>query len=215
MAQDAAALVAELSGAPTMGRLKRLSYTHEALVDLIISQPELDQNHLAAHFGYTPAWISNILASDAFKAQLARRRDEIVDPELRATVKERMEGLLIRSVKVLMQKLEQPMVPDNLALRAAELGAKSLGLGIAAPQVQITTGTDRLERLAERLIVLQQNVRQGVTFNGEVLEAQPAALPGEQGRLPAWEGGGSEPPAGQPVEAAVRADGEVSGSAAL
>lgn len=205
-------LVAELSEAPTasvpaptMGRLKKVSYTHDALIDLIIERPEMDQNHLAAHFGYTPSWISNILASDAFKAKMAARREEIVDPELKATVKERMEALLVRSVHVLMKKLERTDVPDNLALRAAELGAKSLGLGVAAPPPAPDAGIDRLASLAERLINLQSRVRQGVIYDGQgnVVEAEPATLPEEGRGLPSQQGGGSEPGSGQSNEAAI------------
>ena len=194
--------------APTMGRLKRISYTHDALIDLIIEQPGMDQNHLAAHFGYTASWISNILASDAFKARLAARREEIIDPEIRATVKERMEALLVRSVTVLMTKLENSQVSDNLALRAAELGAKSLGLGVAAPPAAPDTGVDRLANLAERLITLQSRVRQGVTYDGQgqIFEAESSPVPQEGGGLPAQQGSGPEPGAGESAEGAVRAD---------
>lgn len=168
-------LLRELEGAPksgapapTMGRLQRVSYTHQALIDLIIEQPELTQNQLAAHFGYTPGWISNILASDAFKEAMAGRREEILDPALKATVKERFEALTIQSLMVLQRKLSQDQVSDQVALRAAELGAKALGVGGHAPP-PAPPSTDRLERLASRLLALQTQVRER-TINGEVEE---------------------------------------------
>lgn len=147
--------------APTMGNLKRCSYTHDALIDLIIEHPELDQNHLAAHFGYTPGWISNILAADAFQERMALRKGEIIDPVLKATIEERFRALTIRSLEVLQQKLNAATVSDNVALRAAELGAKALGVGgHAVPKV--TPATDRLEKLAERLVGLQSHIRERV-----------------------------------------------------
>ena len=161
-------LLKELQGpvhqlpAPTMGRLKRCSYTHEALIDLIIEHPEMDQNEIAAYFGYTPGWISNILASDALQSRMAVRREKIIDPELRATIEERFRALTIRSLQVLQAKLNAPQVSDNVALRAAELGAKALGIGGNAPPPSPGVAADRLERLAERLVSLQRGIRERV-----------------------------------------------------
>lgn len=147
--------------APTMGLLKRCSYTHDAMIDLIIQHPELDQNNIAAHFGYTPGWISNILASDAFQERMAARKGEIIDPVIKATVEERFRALVIKSLDVLQTKLNASVVSDTVALRAAELGAKALGIGgHAAPKP--TPATDRLEKLAERLVGLQANIRERV-----------------------------------------------------
>lgn len=161
-----AELEAQSPSTPTMGNLRRIRYRHEALIDLIIAHPEWDQNHYAAHFGLTPSWLSNIMASDAFQAAMAARREEIVDPELKATIEERFRALAIQSLQVLQKKLSAPNVSDNVALRAAELGAKALGIGGHAPAPPAPQ-PDRLERLAERLVLLQGRVR-----TAEVLDAE-------------------------------------------
>jgi hypothetical protein len=158
------------SPAPTMGRLKKCNYTHDALIDLIIEHPELDQNHLAAHFGYTAGWISNILASDAFQTKLALRRDEVIDPEIKATLEERFRALVIKSLAVLSKKLDSPVVSDQVAVRAAELGAKALGMGAAAPLPPADNSQDRLERLAERLLKLQGGIRERVLTGNDGAE---------------------------------------------
>lgn len=173
-------LLAELKGtprpsaAPTMGVLKKVAYTHEAMINLIIEGSQrpggISQKEIAAHFGYTEGWISNVFASDAFQARLAARREELLDPVLRASIEERFRALTIRSLEILQAKLNAPVVSDQVALRAAELGAKALGVGGHAPPK--TPETDRLERLASRLISLQSHVRERV-INGEVLEVSP------------------------------------------
>lgn len=153
--------------AETMGRLKRVRYTHQAMIDLIIEHPEFSQNQLAAEFGFSAGWVSNILASEAFQAAMAARRDEIIDPELKATIKERFEALARASLDVLMHKLRQPAVSDTVALRAAELGAKAIGIGGHAPAAdKVESSADRLERLAKRLEVLNA-ASKGATINGE------------------------------------------------
>lgn len=159
--------------AETMGRLKRCSYSHDAMIDLIIEHPEFTQNQIAAHFGYTAPWISNILASEAFQAKMASRREEIIDPDLKATIKERFEALVIRSLAVLQEKLAQPQVSDNVAIRCAELGAKALGVGGHAPPPPVDTAADRLERLAHRLVTMH-NAAKGVTYEGEATKTDSA-----------------------------------------
>ena len=161
--------------AATMGRLGKCSYTHEAMIDLIIQHPELDQNHIAAHFGYTPGWISNILASDAFQSKMAARREEVIDPELKATIEERFRALTIQSLKVLQAKLNQPSVSDTVALRAAELGAKALGIGGNAPPAVTEKSADRLMRLAERLTDLIPKQPEKIVHQGEVLNVETKA----------------------------------------
>ena len=166
--------------APTMGRLKKVAYTHTAMIDLLIEGAGraggISQKQIAAHFGYTESWVSNIFASEAFQEALARRREEIVDPTLKQTVKERLDALVRRSLDVLMAKLEQPVVSDTVALRALELGARGLGIGGNAPKPAPSQEGDRLERIANRLIDLQDRVRQGVS-NEKSVEGQilPAA----------------------------------------
>lgn len=155
--------------APTMGNLQRVRYTHDAMIDLIIANPWFTQGQLAAHFGYTPAWISNVLAADAFQAKLAARREQIVDPAIKASLEENFRAMTLQSIDVLRKKLSQPEVSDNVAIRAAELGAKALGIGGHAAPPPPPAGPDRLERLAARLLDLRSTTPERIV-NGTVLE---------------------------------------------
>jgi hypothetical protein len=132
--------------------IQKIRYTHDAMIDQIVMNPSISQNELAAVFGYTPAWVSLVMSSDAWKERLAARKAELVDPTIVASLNERFEAMVRRSLDVLNEKLAQPAsaIPDNLALRAAELGAKALGLGGNAPPPPVPAG--RLEQLAERLV---------------------------------------------------------------
>ncbi len=176
MAMDAEVMLNELAvPAPVQhGAIKRIRYSHDAMVDLIIANPCISQNHLAAHFGYTASWVSQIIASDTFQARLAERRDEIVDPTIRASVEENLKGMLVRSMAILREKLDRPshMIPDNLALRTAEMSSKALGYGARpelVPGAQAQSG-DQLERLGDRLVDLLERKRQGAIINGQIIE---------------------------------------------
>lgn len=142
-------------------RPPKMRYTHEGMADLILENPWISQNQLAAHFGYSPAWVSTIITSDAFQAILASRRAELVDPELRLTLEERFRALTAQSLRVLQEKLARPadQVSDQLVLRAAELGAKSLGIGAHAPPPPPPNPAEYLPAIADRLMRLQGRPR--------------------------------------------------------
>lgn len=134
--------------------IKKLSYTHDALIDLIIAHPELSQGALAAHFGYTQSWICQVIASDAFQSALAKRKDELIDPVLRNTVEENFRGMVRRSHEILMEKLNRPtaQIPDNLALRTYELGMRGAGYGAKSPEPKVQVNVvGHLEALGPRL----------------------------------------------------------------
>lgn len=178
---DANSLLEDLTTAPathaaTMGNLAKIRYTHEDMIDYLIANPQASQNQLAARYGYSAGWVSNIMASDAWKAKFAQRREEIVGADLIATVKERFEGLTHLSLVRLQAELEKPACPPGVMLKALELGAKAMGVGgNAAP---VVPAADHLAQLANRLIDLQSNIRrtltQGVTLDGQSTEISAA-----------------------------------------
>lgn len=120
------------------GAIAKISYSHDAMIDLIIANPGINQDEIAKTFGYTPGWISQVIASDAFQSRLAARKNEIVDPLIRASVEERLKGLAHRSLEVLMRKLNSAdaAISDELALGAAKIATTALGYGAKQAAVQ-------------------------------------------------------------------------------
>lgn len=175
---------------------KRLRYSHDAMVDLIISQPDISQNDLAATFGYTPAWVSVIMASDAFRERLAARREEMIDGELRANVQARFKAIVLRSQEVLLEKLAMPAasISDATALKAAELGAKGAGVAgfsNAPPPLQPTQPGEHLTVLASRITNLMRTSRQEIQNVEEVTVVEVLSSP-QASALPIVQGSGSD-----------------------
>jgi hypothetical protein len=170
-----AGVTGERALAPTMGRLDKVGYSHADMIDFIIANPRVTQNDLAARYGYSVGWVSNVMASDAWQSALAARRAEICDPVLVASVEERFKGITLLSLERLKQKLEAPQVSDNVVLRAVELGAKALGVGGNAAPAQVPQG-DHLAALANRLIDLQSRVRASAA--AEVVDVSSTMIQG-------------------------------------
>jgi len=154
--EDLDALMVEAT--PVRGGIAKVRYTHDGMIDLIITNPGISQGQLAAHFGYSQSWVSQIISSDAFQVRLAERKDELVDPTIRATIEEQFKGLVARSLDILREKLNRPAasIPDNLALRTLELSARAAGYGARdmVPPVPTQEMHVHLNVLGERLTEL-------------------------------------------------------------
>jgi len=171
-------MIAAETHAPTMGKLAKLRYSHTDMIDFIIANPQVSQGDLAARYGYSQSWISNVMASDAWKSQFASRRAEVVDPVLGLSMNERFEAMASRSLERLMERLDAPAVSDNVILKAVELGAKAMGVGGNAPPA--APPGDHLAVLAARLIELQSKVRtipQGAVYENVEVVPQAGDLP--------------------------------------
>lgn len=162
--------------------IKKVNYTHDAVIDQILAQPGITQKQLAAQFGYTQAWLSIVMSSDAFRERLVERKAEVVDPTLTITIEERLRGITTRGLEVLQEKLSVPApdVSDNLVLKAIELGAKGLSVGGFGPQKvevppQAIAAEERLTRLAERLGRFVRVAREEVTVDAEIVQESQAA----------------------------------------
>jgi len=143
--------------------VRKLSYSHEAMVDAMIQNPMIRGWELAAMFGVTESWLSRIRTSNAFRERLRERTNELVDPVLAATVEERFEQMVLRSQEILIEKLSEPAekIDPQLALQCAALGAKAGGYGGFGAKVAPAPAAREpnwLERSAERL----RNLNQGV-----------------------------------------------------
>lgn len=146
----------------------KASFSYENLADTLILNPRISGKELSSLFGYTESWLSIVMNSDAFKVVMQRRKGDLVDPILRATIEDHYKALAAKSCHVLMEKLNAPVhvIPDELALRAAALGAQMFKAAAPVPQAPDSS----IDKLADRLIALQQNMR-GTTLRApEVIE---------------------------------------------
>lgn len=118
------------------GAIARVKYSHDAMIDLLIANPAISQGQIASAFGYTQAWVSRVMNSDAFNVRLAERKGELVDPTIAATIEEKFKALASKSLDVVLEKLTVTQNPDT-ALKALEITSKALGYGARQQNVAV------------------------------------------------------------------------------
>lgn len=110
--------------------IRKARYSHDAMIDLLIAEPSIRQNDLAAIFDRTPAWVSIVINSDAFQARLESRREELVDPQIVASIRDRISAVATASLDKILEKLSGPLPStDSFLLESAKLSTKALGYG--------------------------------------------------------------------------------------
>ncbi len=113
--------------APKKPTIQSVKFQHEAIADLIVANPAISQGEIAAEMGYTQAWVSIIVNSDAFKEHLAERKAELVDPLLRASIQTRLDTLANRSLERLLERVDSQVPLKTTELIAmAKLGVDGL-----------------------------------------------------------------------------------------
>lgn len=112
-----------------MPEIRKVRYNHDAIIDAIIAEPTITQNELCKIFQRTPAWMSIIINSDAFKHRLAERKEELVDPLIAASVNDRLQALAAVSSEKLLARLASDSLSAKEMTSILKVSADSLGLG--------------------------------------------------------------------------------------
>lgn len=108
--------------------ITKITYTHDAMIDVILQEPTVTSKELSELFGYSPGWVSRILASDAFQARLAERKSALIDPVIAQSVNTRMKAVVIQATGIMQDKLDAE-ASASYAMEALGLASKALGLG--------------------------------------------------------------------------------------
>lgn len=109
-------------------RIYKVSHIHECIINEMIADPTRTIAELAEIFGYSTSWMSRLTNSDSFQARLAERRQEVMDPSIRARLKDKLETVTMVALDSIQRKLESPETSAELALSSLGVIQQSLGL---------------------------------------------------------------------------------------
>lgn len=109
--------------------IARVKFTHDGIIDAIIASPGISQGELAKMYGYTQPWISRVINSDAFQEMLAKRKSEIVDPTLVASIEEKLNEVASNSLDLITKRLGTGVISTQDAIKMVEVSTKCLGFG--------------------------------------------------------------------------------------
>ena len=146
-------------------QVTRLSHRHEAVLVAMLANPDAKLGDIAALLGYTPAWLSTLIHTDAFQGELKRRQGELWT-DASVTIRDRLTGLAEAGLDVLGERLNQMDTPTREVRETTQMALAGLGYsggGGGAPSTQtinvLNVPSDVFDRARSR-----------------VMEGRPAAL---------------------------------------
>ena len=94
--------------------LKKVTEVHKRMVDHILLEPDVSNKGLAECFGYSETWISIIVNSDAFQAELEKRR-QVHERDLSETILTKAQTLAGHSLDYLNDLFEKEDSPAEIS----------------------------------------------------------------------------------------------------
>lgn len=86
-------------------QIKKVSPKHQAMIDWLIENPTLSRREMALAFGVTQPWLSTIIHSQAFQAELKRQQDKVFNVVVARPLQERLLGAAHLALDRLEEKL--------------------------------------------------------------------------------------------------------------
>lgn len=117
--------------------IQKISFSHEALINWLVENPHRQLRDCAAYFGYTQAWLSQIIHSDIFQAKLAERQNEVF-ALIASDIPEKLRGVTDVALEKLGRALEETEDP-KFALDAADKLLHRMGYAPASARNPVGT----------------------------------------------------------------------------
>lgn len=113
-----------------VSRVMKVSWWHESIVDWELQNPDRTMNECAEFFNTTPAWLSSIRNSDAFKSY-RQYRMQIHQSGVSRSIIDKVEGLASLTLDVLQERVERERAAIALdsVLDTAKVALTALGFG--------------------------------------------------------------------------------------
>lgn len=107
-------------------QLKTLRPRHHAILDFMLANPRLPYGAVAEQFGVTQAWLSTVINSDLFRAQLQARRG-LMDEHVNRDIVSRLHVLAKKGVDVMEAILDDDEASASTKLEVAKTSLTALG----------------------------------------------------------------------------------------
>lgn len=158
-------------------QIQKLNNTHEAILDWLLLNPEKSLRECADHFGYTQAWLSTVINSDAFRVQYSKLRGD-VHARVCADVPTRMTRISEIALDKLAEMVEKSEDADFI-LETSDKILNRMGYGpkaVVKSTVNNTQNNTTFLVSADDLALARQNFGQTITQEpADELTSVPAA----------------------------------------
>lgn len=166
-------------------QIAEVNHRHEAIADIMLSFPDLKKGEIAEMLGYTQAWLSSVINSDAFIFYYDNRRLEYNAALHQETVNKLYE-VAIKATEKVSDLLDAEDIDPRFVLDAKDKALHRLGYGPSRPAAGESVGVqnniyvaspDGLMQARERMNEFHQ--KKSEVIDGEVLSSRESNSSGD------------------------------------
>src|SRR3990172_4873968 len=139
--------------------LKRLNYRHDAIILWLLTYPDRPLGDCAAFFGYTQAWLSQIIHTDMFQAAYREKAQELGKSTIH-DIKSKMFNLAAVSLEKATKKIESGGASERFLSDTMKNVLTSLGYGAPVMQNDNRSQQVHLHVSAEQLTEARERAAQ-------------------------------------------------------
>lgn len=107
-------------------QLKTLRPKHHSIMDFLLANPKLPYSAVAAEFNVTQAWLSTVINSDVFQAQLRARRS-LMDDHVNRDIVSRLHNIAKKGLSTMEDILDDEEASAATKLDVAKTSLTALG----------------------------------------------------------------------------------------
>lgn len=110
-------------------QLKDLNHRHEGIAHWLMANPDKNMGDCARALGYTQAWLSQVIHTDAFQAYYQRLLEDYVDDRVRP-LRDKINNIAHKACGALEDQLDTPeFIPPKDLASIADRALQRLGYG--------------------------------------------------------------------------------------
>lgn len=131
-----------------MARPKRFNWWYSAIIDWMVANPGRKLGECARHFDKSQAWLSTVINSDMFKAQLAARKESFQQVHDFGLIEKQTEvANLGFDILIDAMKKKRDAIPIDTLVKISDTAMQRLGYGVkppaGIPSVQVNLGMNQ------------------------------------------------------------------------
>lgn len=144
---------------PRESAVAKLSHRHDQIINWLLENPDKSLRACADHFHYSQGWLSQLIHSDIFQAQL-KARQESVFVQIAQDIPTKLKGLADQAIEKVSEILERNENPDlvvdifDKTLNRLGYAPQKGGSGPAPAPTQVNVFTVSKSDLAEARVMI-------------------------------------------------------------
>lgn len=153
-------------------QIASLSHHHLAIMDFMLTNPQVPMWAVASHFNRTQAWLSTVVNSDLFQAHFHERR-QLMEQSQAEAIKDKLFNMASKGLDKLIGGLDDDEVSVSEKRAITRLGLEASGMlsNAKGPQTQVVVNNNNSNDVKAVNMTAVEEARQRILTKSKLANA--------------------------------------------